>query len=174
MRARPLHRVRQGLIRLAASLYPHRIDALSALGVLSQDEWALFAALPRGDQAHALCVLRHAQRQPGVTPELAEAALLHDIGKLGAGHGLGWRVLVVVLGALGLKERVAKTKPGSWRQVVHTQLHHAERGAVMCAQAGASSRTVALVRWHDTALADVPDLALWDELGALQSADEAC
>jgi hypothetical protein len=174
MRARPFHRIRQGLMRLRAGLHPDRIDVRSAQGVLSREEWRLFTALSPGDQAHALCVLSHARQRPGVTHALAVAALLHDLGKLGAGQSLGWRAWIVVLRAVGLEERVALAEPGSWRHAVHVQLHHAERGASMCERIGSSPRTVALIRWHDTALIDVPDLALRDELGLLQASDEAC
>jgi hypothetical protein len=168
------YRFRQGLVRLGAALWPGRIDRAAARAVLSEAGWQLFSTADPGDQQHGLCVLGYLHREGEVTPALEEAALLHDVGKSGMGLSLPYRTAIVLLRATGQLERWASDEPGSWRFPFHMQLHHAERGAALCAAAGCDARTVALVRWHETAPDLVPDTSLGIELARLQSADDAC
>lgn len=168
------YRIWQGLSRLQIGVSHQQVDLEDARRQLSVAEWGLFSALTPGDQVHALCVLRGIQRGSTETVALAKAALLHDVGKVGAGLNLGWRALVVVLGALGRLERAASQDPNSWRHPLYMHLHHAERSAQMCADAGCASEVVALVRWHDTDPESVPDHKVRTHLAILQAADDAC
>jgi hypothetical protein len=83
---------------------------------------------------------------------LAQAALLHDVGKVGGRIQLGNRAATVLLNALrpGLLHRLALNEPDSWRYPFYVLLHHAERGADLAARAGTDAVAVALIREHHT------------------------
>jgi hypothetical protein len=165
------YRLRQGLVRLAVSLCPGLLNEAPARQLLSGQAWALYARMGPGDRAHALCVLARLEPQQPA-PWLAEAALLHDVGKAEGHLSLLYRALVVLLGPR--LPRWASADPASWRYPFHVHLQHARRGAELCAQAGCDPRVVALVRWHDSPPARVPNPALRRALAALQAADDQC
>jgi len=100
---------------------------------LSPELFALFLTMNDADQRHAVEV---AERTG--TELLAEAALLHDIGKAAAGIGAIERSLATVIGALSIPVS------GSWK----TYLEHGEVGASMLEKAGAGPLTVAFARFH--------------------------
>jgi hypothetical protein len=132
---------------------------------LSAAQIDLFLAMPAAEQRHALAVLRTLQERGYSEPPLAQAALLHDVGKImrapaegerGQDIAVWHRVAAVLVKAAtpSLLEQVALDRPGSWRFPFHVLLHHAERGAEMAAAVGTDPRAVALVRWHDTSPED--------------------
>lgn len=168
------YRIWQGLTRLRVGLGLLPVDLEAARKQLSAEEWRLFGALSPGDQEHAICVLRRVQRLPTASPALAKAALLHDVGKLGAGLTLGWRTLIVVFRGLGILERAVSQNPNFWRHPFYMHFHHAERGAQMCADAGCAPEVVSLVRWHDANPESVSDQTMRSDLAILQAADDAC
>lgn len=174
MRGRWRYRVWQGGIRLRAGLWPGSIDRRPARAVLHDRAWELFLRASAGDQAHSLCVLHTLERSGPVAVSLASAALLHDIGKVGAGLSLAYRTAIVLLRASGRLDRWAADQPGSWRYPIYLQLQHARRGAFLCEEAGCDARTVALVRWHETPLAEIPDQTIRADLERLQAADDRC
>ena len=174
-------RVGQFFMRLRVGQAP--IDTEAARSLLPEAAFALFDSMSPGDQAHALCVLRVLRQGGAVADDVAEAALLHDVGKVGSGLTLPHRVLIVLLKWLdgGLLEYLATEPgrnaplPGSWRYPFHAQAHHAELGAQRCAQVGCSPSTVALVAHHEVAAHEyLSDPALRAKLMALQRADECC
>ncbi|MHB1316999.1 MAG: hypothetical protein ACYCYF_00095 [Anaerolineae bacterium] len=174
MLKRRRYRIWQGLAHLRAVICPSRVALECARQHLSEAEWGLFGRMSPGDQDHAICVLLGVQRLSTATAALTKAALLHDVGKAGAGLNLGRRAVIVVLGALGLLDRVASQNANSWRHPFYLHLHHAERGAQLCADAGCAPEVVALVRWHDTNPESVPDQTAPIDLVILQAADDAC
>jgi hypothetical protein len=107
------------------------------------------------EQAHALAVLRTLGREQLVGGEsaLAQAALLHDVGKVEERIQLWHHVATVLLQALrpALLCRLALNEPHSWRYPFFVLLHHAERGADLSAGAGTDAGAVALIRAHHTA-----------------------
>ena len=127
------------------------------------------------DQHHCLSVWRTLKQEGETDLWLLEAALLHDVGKAGTGGAIWHRVIAVLLGSspTGLLARVAQDRPGSWRYPFFLYLRHAERGADMAREAGASPLAVELIRWHHVSseCARGPELG-W-RLDALRSADEA-
>lgn len=135
---------------------------------------ALYAGMPRADRAHGLRTLARLSPEERQHPDLAVAALLHDVGKSGAGVHLWDRVLTVLAGRLapGWLERVSQRESGLWSGLRGIG-RHAEEGARRLAAAGASPLTVSLVRWHHGMPAglDLPE-AERGLLEALQRADE--
>jgi len=152
---------------------------LPAQQILSPEAYRLFRTMGWGDRAHGLYVLDLLKREEGaVPPEVAAAALLHDVGKAKSGLTLAHRALVVILRALAPHSLERLGAPGGprWQRPFYIQRCHAEIGAQRCARAGCDPLTVALVRWHD---APAPRGVLEDELlsrwlSALQRADARC
>ncbi len=160
------------------------VDLQMAQSLLPEPAFRLFAGMPPGDQTHALCVLRTLRQQAdSADGDIAQAALLHDVGKADGGLTLLHRVLIVLLEWLAgdLLRYLGRTSPlhvplpGSWRYPFYVQVHHAHLGAQRCAQAGCAPSTIALVAYHESAsdegLSD-PELRkkLWD----LKRADDCC
>lgn len=74
-----VYRVRQGVRALLAFSTP--IDEPLAARYLTPALLALFNLMRRSEQLHSLNVLRALLAQENTPPELATAALLHDVGK---------------------------------------------------------------------------------------------
>ena len=164
------YRAGQFLRRLRAR--PTAEDLRTAREVLPRGALGLFSAMPPGDQLHGLAVLHLLCARGPCGPALAQAALLHDVGKAGFGLTLAHRSLAVVLERWGpgLLRRIAAT-PSGWRRPFHAHLHHAEIGARRAAEAGCDALAVALIRYHDA-----PDGwpgAARDELAALDALQQA-
>ena len=113
---------------------------------------ALFWAQRPEDQRHAIEVARRV----GDDPELVEAALLHDVGKVQAPLGAVARSLATVLGSLGLP------MPGSWRRY----RDHGTLGAAALEAVGASPLAVAFARHHPGAAPKGIDPSRWARLAA--------
>ena len=147
-----------------------------AESLLPESAYALFASMPLGDQQHGLCVLARLSQAGDVAPELAQAALLHDVGKAGAGLSLAYRVAIVVMEALCPSHlvRLSAPRPHGLRCPFHVHLHHAEIGAALCEQAGCSALTVRLVQLHKDHTSTDLDDRMGGLLAALRVADDLC
>jgi hypothetical protein len=173
---------------LAALNLRGRVDTAELRAYLSPAQVELFLMMPSSDQRHALAVLQTLQRRGWCEPALAQAALLHDVGRVlpdlaeNAGHDgrstsirVWHRVAAVLLEAFdpALLRRLALNNPGSWRYAFFVLLHHASRGANIAQTAGTHPLVLALIRWHHSAPAD-SDLDPHGQalLAALKSADE--
>ncbi len=170
-------RYRLGQVRRRLGASGSADEASLASEVLTPHGFALFGQLDAGDRRHAVCVLRTVRAEGPCRPELAEAALLHDVGKAGGGLSLAHRCLATILASLcpGILARLARPEPRSWGYPFHVYLHHAEIGAGQCARIGCSPLTAYLVGHHD----GQPDAeavpADWRAaLDSLRSADERC
>ena len=148
------YRARQFWLALAARPDPAALAA--AQTVLTQAQWALFRGMQPSEQAHALHILHRLQAQGETDPDLLTAALLHDAGKQRCPLR-PWERAVIVLAqaaAPGLVRRWssrAETDPAecaSWRKPFVVATWHAEWGAKMAQQAGASPLVVDLIRRH--------------------------
>jgi hypothetical protein len=104
--------------------------------VLSAGERALWERMSGADRRHAVGVAR------AVPPELAAAALLHDVGKVNAGLGTFARVAATLVGLVA-RERVVQGKGRVARYLRHDAI-----GADLLAAAGAAPLTVAWAREH--------------------------
>ncbi len=128
---------------------------------------ALFQTMPRVEQLHGIEVCRRVEALGGRDPALLAAALLHDVGKLCDPPSLPERAVVVLVEhfAPRLASRLAEREE-PWLRAFRVRAFHPQWGAAMAEKAGASTRTVALIRHHHEEAMDDPLLAL------LQVADE--
>jgi len=137
---------------------------------------ALFAQHSPSEQAHALRVLRavRAGSHPYTAqPELLQAALLHDIGKVCAPLNVFERTLAVLGRRLlpGLAARWGQSAPRGLYKAFAVAAQHPAWGVDLCAQTGAPPLTLALIRRHQTPVAHPATLE--DEmLLVLQVADD--
>lgn len=132
---RPLHLVRRFVSSLVARR-PSPDDQALIAGILGSGEARLFWSQPVIDQAHALdvarVVLAHGR------PDLAAAALLHDVGKRHASLGVIGRSIASALCLMRLPVRGRYSR----------YLDHAEAGANDLAQAGSAPHVVEFARSH--------------------------
>jgi hypothetical protein len=132
---RPLHLVKRFMSSLGARRPSPEDQALIAR-ILGSGEARLFWAQPVIDQAHAVDTAR-AVLDRG-RPDLAAAALLHDVGKRHASLGVAGRSIASVLSLMRLPAR------GRYRRY----LDHAEAGARDLARAGSARHVVEFARSH--------------------------
>lgn len=174
------YRIGQFWRGLHARLEPE--DATLARRVLGAEALPLFEAMPADAQRHSLNVL-HMLWQAGYTdPDLAAAALLHDVGKTAAADG-GVALGLWLRGPLVLMERFAPRllrrwavddPAAGWRYAIYVHLEHATIGATWAAQRGCSPLTCRLIEHHQDAPGTTQaDAALRHLLAALQWADGA-
>ena len=157
---RPVYRTRQVWLALRPRI--EHDDLLVAMELLAPAQAALFRAMERRDQRHALEVMRRLSDEGVRDRDLLVAALLHDCGK---GAVPIWLRIVKVLSP-GTLANVARPTGSSWRTAAYRLLHHAELGAVQAEAAGVSALTASLIRGH-VEPAHQPQLAL------LMAADDA-
>ncbi|MCY3719954.1 MAG: HD domain-containing protein [Anaerolineaceae bacterium] len=159
-------RLRQGLNALLAFAQP--VDRARVARHLTPELQQCFMRLRRSEQLHSLRVLRALQAEGAAGPDLAVAALLHDLGKTRWPFPLWQRALVVLLPALApaLARRLARGSENDplARPFLLCEQHPAW-GARMARAAGASERAAWLIENHAGG-ADDADLA------RLRAADE--
>ena len=172
------YRARQFWLALAARPNPAALDAAQA--VLTQAQWALFQGMQPSEQAHALHILHRLQAQGETDPDLLIAALLHDAGKQRCPlHP--WERAVIVLAQAAAPRLMrrwssqAEIDPKGctgWRKPFMVATWHAEWGAKMAQQAGASPLVVALIRRHPQAVPPDSGQAEDNLLRKLQAEDD--
>ena len=165
--SRLLYRARQFRLALLGPRPPVPEQALSPQ--LSPALITLFRRMQPSEQAHSLAVRDRLIAGGWTDPDLLTAALLHDVGKVRFPLRVWDRVLVVVAKRLAprLVHRLATGEPGGLRRPFVVALRHAEWGADLAAQAGATPGSVALIRRHQEPAAAGDTL-----LQLLQQADE--
>ena len=124
-----------------------RPDDGFARGLLPEPEYRLYRTMDPRDRLHALAVTRKLlELYPGATPELCRAALLHDVGKVGASYRPAERILA------GLYAPAVPAAPrfrglrGTWQ----LKRHHPVYGAQIILDTGGDRRVADIVlRHHD-------------------------
>jgi hypothetical protein len=145
-----------------------RVETEALLPHLLPSQVVLFRRMQPSEQTHAFQMLERLKAAGQTNPDLLAAALLHDVGKVLYPLSLLDRV-VIVLGKGFFQRRAMHWSEGTPRRLRRpfvVAAHHPDWGADLAEKAGASSRTVNLIRRHQ----DVPcaDDSL---LAALQAAD---
>lgn len=124
--------------------------------VLSLAEYALFCRMPLDARRHSLNVYQSLLEQGQDNPDLAVAALLHDVGKVAADEagvklGLWMRIPLVLIEAMQpqLIRRLALPDPAAgWRYTLMVHLEHPQIGAEWAAKAGSSQLACWLIKAH--------------------------
>jgi hypothetical protein len=161
--ARSAYRARQFVLALFPKFEEHHHDLVRR--VLSDGELALFESMDKSDRRHGIRVMEHLMTDHHADRDLLAAALIHDCGK---GRVPLWlRVAFVVAPGyvrslarrLEASERAQNRKQYEWcgasplpqvlgvspaetTAAAYRLVHHAELGAELARQAGASEATV--------------------------------
>jgi hypothetical protein len=143
-------------------------------------QMALFTGMQPSEQAHALSVHRQLVDQGETSPDLLVAALLHDVGKSCNPLRLWERVLIVLAKAIFPAQSrrwghssTERAGQGVWKRAFVVAEQHPAWGAVLAAEAGASPRTVALIRQHQEPASAQADLETRRLLSRLQAVDDS-
>ncbi|WP_119065417.1 HD domain-containing protein [Aggregatilinea lenta] len=165
-------RLYQGLRALGAWARP--VDDMRAARALAPELFALYRRMRRAERQHSLRVLNALLRGGHSDPDLLAAALLHDVGKIRTAFYLPEKVLVVLVKAVA-PSRYWAWGGGSahgWRRPFAVSVQHPAWGAELAAAAGASPRTVELIRRHQDVLDGPPQTETDRLLCALQAVDD--
>ena len=169
-----IHRLRQGLRALFASARP--VDDQLAGRFLSPDQFAVFKRLQRGEQLHSLHVLRAVLDQADLTPpDLALAALMHDVGKVRSPQRLWQKTITVLIRTFAPSrfERLSHGDPRRWfNRPFIAYVDHPAWSAEILAQTGASDAAIWLVAHHADPADQWQTHDLFPLLQRLQAADD--
>ncbi len=172
----PRRRIQQGLRALFAFARPVDLDL--AARVLTPEQLRLFRRMRRAEQLHSLNVLRSVQAQGStpVPPDLAVAALLHDVGKSRYPLAL-WQKTVAVLVRAFAPRVFDRLSTGDPRSLINrpfaVYVHHPAWSAELAEQVGTSSGAVWLIAQHQQPADQVGDREQIQLLKRLQRADDA-
>jgi hypothetical protein len=156
--ARILYRTRQfwQILRIA----PSKDELDRARSRLTPAQLALFLRMQPGEQSHSLRVYSKLVEAGESDPDLLAAALLHDSGKIRYPLSLGERAWIVIGKALfpnqargwSQEEIQGPKRAVFWKRPFIVAERHPDWGADLVSKAGASNRTIALIRRHQEIL----------------------
>lgn len=154
------YRISQFWRTLRAPCWP--VDLEYAAARLTPELLTLFRRMSRAEQQHGIALCQALEARGHRAADVQVAALLHDCGKSVAPPRL-WDRVLVVLGEAFLPRQAARWAAG---EIPHgltrgfvIRKRHAEWGAALAQQAGASPRAVALIREHHRGANDAPSPA---------------
>jgi hypothetical protein len=146
-----------------------RVETRALFPPLTSAQVILFRRMQPSEQVHAYQVFQHLKSAGHADSDLLVAALLHDVGKIPNPLSIFDRVVIILGKRLfpHAARRWGEGTPRGLRRPFVVAENHATWGADLAAQAGASSRTVEMIRCHqDSPPLDDPLLA------ALQATDD--
>ena len=152
------------------------VDLDLAARSLSPEQLDLFQRMRRAEQLHSLNVLRALLDQGDTPPDLAVAALLHDVGKSRYPLALWQKTAAVLVRALApaLFHRLSAGDP---RRMLNrpfvVYVHHPAWSAELAAQVGSSPGAVWLIAQHQQPADQACGHDLCHLLKRLQRADDA-
>lgn len=167
------YRIRQGLQAIFAFAQP--VELPLAAQYLTPELLSLFSQMRHNEQLHSLNVLRDVLATGTTPPDLAVAALLHDVGKSRYPLRTWQKTLVVIARKFTPKlfERWSKGNPANlWMRPFVVYIEHPTWSAEMIAVAGASETAIWLVAHHQEAASRWSSHALASLLQRLQQADD--
>jgi hypothetical protein len=172
MLSRLAYRTRQFWNALSGSR--RRVETEALLSHLPPSQIFLFRRMQPSEQSHAYQMFERLKASGQTDPDLLAAALLHDVGKVLYPLSLLDRVVIV------LAKRFFRRRTRTWSEGTASRLsrpfvvaaHHPDWGADLAEQAGASSRTVDLIRRHQDPSFPNPGSPTERLLAALQAADD--
>jgi len=169
-----LYRLEQGWHHLISSRA--QVDYHLVTSVLDEPALMLFEQMSPADQAHACRVLEVLQASGPISCDLAQAALLHDVGKAQAGLSIFYRTWIILLRRIapGWLVKLSANPGSAWQRPFYFQARHARDGARLAQMAGCGQRTVWLIEHHDLPPGNGIDMIIDTELQALQAADDIC
>jgi len=146
-----------------------RIASESLLPHLTPVQLILFRRMQPSEQLHAYHLLEQLKNSGQTNPDLLTAALLHDVGKILYPLSTFDRILTVMGKRFfrSVAEGWAEGPPAGLRRPFVVAEQHADWGAQLASQAGASANIVELIRHHHNPHAQRESL-----LAALQAADD--
>jgi hypothetical protein len=170
---RARYRIQQGLRVLGSRWQP--VDDATVEGLLPPPLLALFRGMSRSDQLHSVHVL-YALRETGEVPlPLAQAALLHDVGKSRYPVRLWQRTLPVLVQIVAAR-RVHTWAGGDpnklWVRPFAVYVQHPAWGAAMVEKAGGHPDAVWLIAHHADPLERWAAHPLAGWLARLRQADD--
>jgi HD domain len=154
-------------------------EMLVVAGLLPKAALCRFCEMPLDGQRHSLNVLYTLHAAGWDDPELAAAALLHDVGK-SAGQAAGIRLTPWLRGPLVLLNALAPAKiaewagdspAAGWRYLLHIHQEHPAIGAAWAAADGCSELTCWLIAHHQNKPDSAPVQRREELLALLQWAD---
>lgn len=164
--ARICYRTQQFWETLTARWRP--VDAAYVVTQLPPALLDLFMTMSPAEQHHSIALAKALEHHARTSPDLITAALLHDVGKTLVPPRLWERVAIVLVEYFVPTPAAVMDKAwfGGLKRAYVTRTYHAAWGAELVAEAGASSRTVSLIRrHHEPGHED-------EELTCLQQADD--
>ena len=138
---------------------------------LNNAQLALFRNLQPSEQWHAFKVFNKLKDDGVTQPELLKAGLLHDIGKILYPLKTWERVMIVVTKQISpsLIQQWGYRKPTGFFKFFSVASRHAELGADLISQTGASKELIELIRRHEENPSSNQDALL----SCLQKADNS-
>ncbi len=151
-----IRNVRKGFMYFHNGWAPSEEELALLDEYVTDEERALFMQMDRPDQQHSFEVTRHCAESLQHFPDLdkrvmMKAALLHDIGKIGARLSLVFRTFWVLAHKPfpcfcdRLAESGADARPGSLRYKMWLQIEHANLGAERLREMGVGEDVCELV-----------------------------
>ena len=142
------YRLRQFWYALTAVPTQTDIDLINKY--LTPSLMTLFNKMQTSEKAHSIMVFKDLLQANENNRDLLIAALLHDVGKSIYPLSLFERVEIVIGTALFPHQTLkwGTGKPKGWKRPFVVAAKHSEWGAQLAADAGASEKTVEIIRDH--------------------------